>query len=476
MTRRRFRIVPLIAATMLIGAPPASALAAAPNDPATASHRVTPEAPWRADPFPSTYRPLPRVDQIIRHATVLNGAGGRLDDADILTHEGRIVALGHDLARPAGVHEIDARGRWLTPGVIDIHSHDGAFVLPITDIDLESSDVAELSDPNAADILVENAVNPQDTAFSRALEHGVTTLQILPGSSPIFSGRSVLVHPVRATTVAAMKFPDAPAGFKMACGENPKEQDAESHRGPTSREGEVAFVRRAFLDAEDYRRDWDNYAAGKGPAPKRDLKREALAGILAGDIHVHMHCYRADDMATMMSVAREFNVRLAAFHHAVEGYKIPDLLRDNGVCAVVYGDWWGYKMEALDAIRANGALLDEAGVCVTLHSDSPAEGQRLNVEAAKVAAAGRRVGVIIPPERMIRWITSNPAKALGVGDRIGTLAIGYDADLVLWSRDPFSVRALPDLVMIDGAIAYDRSAPSAEPSSDFELGRKAVQP
>ena len=464
-----------------------SGLAAAQSAPPPAT------APWNLDPFPSTYRPLPRSDLMLRHATILDGAGKRIDDGDVLMRDGHIVAVGTHLPNPGGAREVDATGRWVTPGVIDVHSHDGTYVLPLTTIDRDSGDVSEMSDPNVADTWVETAVNPQDTAFDRALQHGVTTLQILPGSDPIFSGRSVVVHPIHATTVAAMKVAEAQQGFKMACGENPKEEGAASHRGPTSRQGEIAFIRRALLDAQDYRRDWDRFHGdghppqhghghdaghngGGGLPPQRDLKREALAGILAGDIHINMHCYRADDMATMLSVAREFGIHIAAFHHAVEAYKIPDLLRADGVCAVVWGDWWGYKMEALDAIRAEAPLLDRAGVCVTMHSDSPAEGQRLNIEAAKAAAAGRRVGVTIPEERMIRWITSNPARVLGVADHIGTLAPGYDADVVLWSADPFSVYARPDLVIVDGAIAFDRAAPPRLPVSDFELGRKAVQP
>jgi imidazolonepropionase-like amidohydrolase len=461
-----------------------SGLAVAQSAPQTA-------APWTLDPFPSTYRPMPRSDLMLRHATILDGAGKRIEDGDVLLRDGKVVAVGTHLANPGGAHEIDATGRWLTPGVIDVHSHDGTYVLPLTTIDRESSDVAEMSDPNVADTWIETAVNPQDTAFDRALQHGVTTLQILPGSDPIFSGRSVVVHPIHANTVAAMKIAGAQQGFKMACGENPKEEGATSHRGPTSRQGEIAYIRRAFLDAQDYRRDWErfhdadhphggrdgrNSAHGGGPPLRRDLKREALAGILAGDIHINMHCYRADDMATMLSVAREFGFHIAAFHHAVEAYKIPDLLRADGVCAVVWGDWWGYKMEALDAIRAEAPLLDRAGVCVTLHSDSPAEGQRLNLEAAKAAAAGRRVGLIVPEERMIRWITSNPARVLGLADHVGTLAAGYDADVVLWSTNPFSIYAKADLVIVDGAIAFDRAAPPQTPVSDFELSRRAVQP
>jgi imidazolonepropionase-like amidohydrolase len=444
----------------------------APSGAAPAHRAVGREAPWKADPFPSTYRPLPRSDLLIMHAIVLDGAGARIADGEVLVRDGRVVAIGQHLAHTAGARVIDAHGRWVTPGVIDVHSHNGTYVQPLTDIDGESSDVSELDDPNVADTWIETAVNVQDTAFSRALEGGVTTQQILPGSSPIFGGRSVIVHPIPATTVAAMKFPGAPAGIKMACGENPKSEDADAKRGPTSRQGEVAYIRQAFSDARDYQAARERFAAGRAPTqPKRDLKMETLLGVMAGDIRINMHCYRSDDMATMLSVAREFGFRIGSFHHAVEAYKIPDLLRAAGTCAAVWGDWWGYKMEALDAVRANAPLLDRAGVCVVLHSDSPQSGQRLNIEAAKAGGAGRAAGIDVPPERMIRWITSNSASVLGLGDRIGTLAPGYDADLVLWSGNPFSIYTRADLVVIDGAVAYDRASPPLHSNSDFELGR-----
>lgn len=444
------------------------------------AHRDRPQAadaipPWRQDPFPSTYRPAAAPALLIRHATVLDGAGRRIDDGDVLLAGGKVVAIGHALANPGGVREIDAAGRWVTPGTIDIHSHDGTYVLPLTAIDRDSSDVSELADPDAADIWIETAINPQDIAFARARENGVTTLQVLPGSSPIFGGRSVVLHPIAATTVAAMKVPDAWQGFKMACGENPKSEDAEAHRGPTSREGEIAFIRNAFLDAQDEIADWQRWQDGHGPPPRRDLRREALAGILTGDIHVHMHCYRAEDMAVMLAVAREFGFTIAAFHHAAEAYKIPDLLKSAGTCAAVWGDWWGFKMEALDANRASAPLLDRDGVCVTMHSDSPVVGQHLNLEAAKAGAAARRLGIVIPPEEMIRWTTSTPARLLGLGTRTGTLAPGLAADVVVWSGNPFSVYTQADLVLIDGASVFDRSAPP-QPPSDFAVGRATMMP
>lgn len=462
---RKARRIAIALALVLGGAVPA------------AGQQAAPEAPWRRDPFPSTHHAPPQTDVLIRNAIVLDGAGRRIDGGDVLVRGGKIAQVGKAIPNPGGVREIDAAGRWVTPGVIDVHSHDGTYVLPLTTIDRDASDVSDVASPNGADTWIETGVNPQDVAFGRALRNGVTTIQILPGSTPIFAGRSVVVKPIMAATVAEMKMPGAPQGFKMACGENPKSWGGEEDNdGPTSRQGVIAYMRAAFLDAQAYRRAWERYRAGTGPEPERDLKREALAGILAGDIRVHVHCYRANDLSAMLAVAREFGFRITSFQHAVEAYKIPDMLRTAGTCASVWSDWWGFKMEALDAVRANAPMLDRAGVCVTMHSDSPADGQRLNLAAAEAAGAGRRIGIDTPPERMIRWTTSNPARLLGLEKRIGTLAPGYDADVVLWSGNPFSIYTKADLVLIEGGIVYDRSRPETEPVSDFEIGRRPMQP
>lgn len=428
-------------------------------------------APWKQDPFPSRYQAPAPDDMLLRGATVLDGAGGRIDGGDVLVRGGKIVAVGKGLANP-GVREVDAKGRWVTPGVIDVHSHDGTYVLPLTAIDREASDVSEVATPDSADTWIETAVNPQDMAFDRALAAGVTTIQILPGSTPIFAGRSVVVKPVRAPTVWGMKAVGGVQGFKMACGENPKSWGADDKNdGPTSRQGVIAFMRQSFSDAQAYKR-----AVERGTSVKRDLKLETLAGILSGDIRVNFHCYRANDIASVLAVAKEFGFTIGAIHHASEAYKIPGLLRASGTCAAVWADWWGFKMEAQDAVRAEAPLLERAGVCVMMHSDSPADGQRLNIAAAKAAAAGRRIGIETPPEVMIKWTTSNPARLLGLDKRVGTLAPGYQADVVLWSGDPFSIYSKADLVLIDGAVAYDRSRPPVGPVSDFEAGRGGTNP
>jgi imidazolonepropionase-like amidohydrolase len=427
-------------------------------------------APYLADLFPSTYRAPAAPDTLIIHAVVLDGAGHRLDDGAVLMRAGRVVAVGHDLTA-AGARVIDAHGRWVTPGIIDIHSHDGTYHLPQTAVDAEASDVSELSDPNTAGVWIETAIEPQDPAFAHALASGVTTLQVLPGSTPVFGGRTVVLHPVPAVTVQAMKMPNAPQGLKMACGENPKSYDAEKNRGPTSAAGEITFIREAFAKASAYKAKWDRYLAGEAADPPEDDPRlDTLAAVLEGRIAVHMHCYRASEMAVMADLARDLGFRIAAFHHAVEGYKIASLFAARDICAVVWSDWWGFKVEGLDGIRENAAFIDAAGGCVTMHSDSPFLGQWLNVEAGKAAAAGRRAGLSLPPEHVIAWITSNPAKAMGLADRTGTLAPGLDADVVLWSGDPFSVYSHADLVFVGGAVAFDRTAP-ARPS-DFQLGRE----
>lgn len=432
--------------------------------------------PFAADPYPSTYQPLPRVDTLIVGATVLDGAGRRLENTDVLMRDGRIIDIGRGL-KARGATVIDARGRWVTPGVIDVHSHDGSFSVPLTSADLATNDISETSDSNVADTWVEHAVNAQDPAFGAALRNGVTTLQILPGSVPLFGGRSVIVKPIPAADVLSMKFPGAPQGLKMACGENPRSFFGEKNDAPTSRQGSVALVREAFLAAQQYLQGWKDYQSGAKPAPpERDLKMDTLAAVLTGEIPVHMHCYRAGDMTSMLGVAREFGFTIRAFHHATDAYKIVPQLKTAGTCVAVWSDWWGFKMELIDAIRENAAIVDAAGGCVMMHSDSPVVGQRLNIEAAKAAAAGRRAGIDLPPEHIVQWVTSAPAKALGLGDRIGTIAEGRNADVVVWSADPFSIYSHADQVFIDGALAYDRSKPQGSSTPDVLLGRPEAGP
>jgi imidazolonepropionase-like amidohydrolase len=428
--------------------------------------------PFTLDPYPSTYQPLPRTDTLITHATILDGAGHRFDDGDVLLRDGKVVAVGRGLAAPAGAAVVDGHGRWVTPGIIDVHTHYGAFAVPYTADLLEHSDVNEVSDPNAANVWVEHSIAVQDPSFTRALAGGVTTLEVLPGSTNLFGGRSVVLKNVPAPTVQQMKFPHAPYGLKMACGENPMHNYGDKGRFPTSRMGSFAGYRDAWQKALDYEQKWLAYERGdSADPPARDAKLDTLAGVLHGDIRVQMHCYRADEMAELLDLAKEFGYHITAFHHAVEAYKIAPLLASQGVCAVVWSDWWGYKVEALDALRENAAFVDAAGGCVAMHSDSAIVGQHLALEAGKAMAAGRRAGLSIAPEHAIAWVTSTPARILGLEREIGSLEPGKNADLVLWSGDPFSVYSRTEQVYIDGARVYDRADPRRQPVTDFEVGQ-----
>lgn len=303
-------------------------------------------------------------------------------------------------------------------------------------------------------------------------------MQVLPGSANLFGGRGVTLKNVPSVTYQGMKFPDAPHGLKMACGENPKRVYAEKERAPSTRMGNLAAYRAAWVEAVAYRNRWKKFeleGADYEPdqIPSRDLKLDTLRDVLDGKIIVHMHCYRADEMMTIVDMAKEFGYRVGTFHHAVEAYKIADALAENGICAATWADWWGFKMEAFDGIQENIALVDRpANSCAVMHSDSEEGIQRLNQETAKAMARGNRAGLNIPPERAIQWITHNAAKSLGIEERTGSIEIGKMADLVIWNGDPFSVYSHADQVYIDGAIVYDRYDSEKQPVSDFMIGHE----
>jgi len=436
------------------------------------------------DPYPSTYQPRGSAPVLIHNATVLTGTGERLDDADVLLRDGKVVQVGHALQAGDDVRRVDARGRWVTPGLIDVHSHLGVYPSPGVGA---HSDGNEMTAPVTANVWAEHSVWPQDPGFAEALAGGVTSMQVLPGSANLVGGRGVVLKNVPTTTYQAMKFPGAPWGMKMACGENPKRVYGGKGTAPATRMGNVAGYRAAFIDASEYiarntstppkRKRWfgsDKEDSAGDSGGKRDLKLDTLAGAIQGDIRVHIHCYRADEMATMLDLAHEFGFKVAAFHHGVEAYKLADRLAAEGVCGALWADWWGFKMEAFDGIQENIALVDRpANSCAIVHSDSPEGIQRLNQEAAKAIAAARRANLpAIAPERAITWMTANAARALGIEQQTGTLEAGKNADVVVWNGNPFSSYALADQVFIDGYPYFDRTTAAGKPVSDFRLGQE----
>ena len=424
-----------------------------------------------ADPFPSTYKRYPGAVTAIRGATVFDGEGGRIDNGTVVLADGAVHAIGGaDTTIPDGATVIEAAGKWVTPGIIDIHSHLGNYPSPSVEAHQDGNEVTGAVRP---EVWAEHAVWPQDPGFSRALANGgVTALQVLPGSANLFGGRSVTLKNVPARTSQGMKFPGAPYGLKMACGENPKRVYGSRNQMPGSRMANVALMRQTWARAAEYKRKWDKYDRdGGAEAPVRDLALDTLRGVLAGDILVHNHCYRADEMANIIDMSKEFGYKVSAFHHAVESYKIADLLKANGVCSAMWADWWGFKMESYDGIGENIPLVHNAGACAIVHSDDENGIQRLNQEAAKALADGRRMGMEISDEVAWTWLSLNPAKSMGIADRTGSLKTGKMADVVLWNANPFSVYARPERVWIDGALMYDSADPRRRPVSDFELGQ-----
>lgn len=420
---------------------------------------------FNKDPYPSTYKGYPTRLTVVKNVTIFDGEGGRIDNGSIVLSSGKVDRIGGpDMELPTDADVVDGTGKYLTPGVIDIHSHLGDYPSPAVEA---NSDGNEATSPVTPEVWSEHSVWPQGPGFSRALANGgVTTLEILPGSANLFGGRSVVLKNVPARTVQGMKFPGAPYGLKMACGENPKRVYGSKGRIPSTRMGNIAVDRQTWAKAVAYKKKLD-----EGKPVDRDLGMETLAGVLSGEILVQNHCYRADEMAQVIDMSHEFGYKVAAFHHAVEAYKIADLLKKEGICAAMWADWWGFKMEAYDAVPENIALMYKEGACTIVHSDDENQIQRLNQEAAKALAAGRRLGMQITDEQAWTWLAINPARAIGVADKVGSLKPGKMADVVLWNGNPFSVYTRPEKVWIDGALMFDANDPKRRPVSDFELGQ-----
>ena len=418
-------------------------------------------------------------------ATVLIGNGARLTPGTLVIEQGRISAVGPaaEVPVPNGARVIEAADRYVTPGLIDTHSHIGVYAVP----EVEShADGNEMTDPTTPYVFAEHAFWPHDPAIDEALAGGVTTIQVLPGSGNVIGGRAVVLKLRPRREARAMRFPDAPFGLKIACGENPKRVYGSKGQRPMSRMGSVFELRNAFLEAQSYAKararferahaEWKKRQGRNGArptqepeSPPRDLGLETLADALEGRVRVHIHCYRADEMLLMLSLADELGFLITSFHHATEAYKIADVLAQRGVYPSIWADWWGFKMEAYDSVEANAAILEVAGARPVIHSDSPIGIQRLNQEAAKALYAGLRLGLRVDSDRALTWITQNPAEALGIAEQVGTLEVGKMGDVVVWDRDPMSVYARANVVLVDGAVVYDRSEPQPS-SSDFDVG------
>ena len=425
--------------------------------------------------YESTYKPEESGKVLITNANILTGQGDSILDASILIDQNKIVAVGKDLDS-SDATVVDAEGKWVTPGIIDIHSHMGVYPAPSL---RSNSDGNEATSPTTPHVWAEHSVWTQDPQYTLALKGGITSFHVLVGSANLIGGRGVTLKNVRSRTVQGMKFPNAPYSLKMACGENPKRVYGGRNSEPSTRMGNVAGYRNAWIEAQAYQRRLKEYAEKSEEAkemsysPSRDLGLETLVGVLEGDILVQMHCYRGEEMAVMLDVAKEFDYKITTFHHAIEAYKVADILAQNSVCAAMWADWWGFKNEAFDMVWENTAIVDQAEDktgCAIVHSDSAVDIQRMNQQAAKALAAGQKAGLDINKERAIQWITLNPAIALGIGDQVGSIEPGKMADIVIWSHDPFSVYSRAEKVFIDGLLKFDIDDPASFERTDFDLG------
>ena len=386
---------------------------------------------------------------VIKNATLLTTTHGRIERGSVYVKDGKIMAFGTTVNAPANVTVIDGEGKYVTPGIIDPHSHMAL-----------DNDVNEATNPVVPQMLMKDAFDYNDKAIYRALAGGVTSSLLLHGSADMIGGQAVVIKTKYGLDRDQMLFPGAPQSIKFASGENPKRVFGDRKQLPSTRMGNFEVMRDAFTQAKDYQRQWAEYdeklkrGDKNATMPKKDLKLEALSQVLQGKMLVQIHCYRADEFLTEIAIANEFGYKIRAFHHALEAYKVPEALAKNGIAIATFADWWGYKYEAWDAIPWNAVMAMRAGVRVAIKSDSDDHMRRLNQEAAKTM----RYGGATEDEAM-EMLTINPAWIIGVDDKTGSIDMGKDADLVLWTGYPLSTTGVPERVWIDGDLYFDRALP-----------------
>jgi imidazolonepropionase-like amidohydrolase len=395
----------------------------------------------------------------ITNATIMTASHGNITNGTILIRDGKIAAVGADVQVPAGAKVIDGRGKWVTPGIIDAHSHTA------------NEAINEGSQSVTAEVRMEDVLRQDGISLYRQLAGGTTTVNILHGSANAIGGQNAVVKLRFGLAVDSLRFQGAPPGIKFALGENVRQTSrAQNTRYPRSRQGVEDVYREAFTRAREYQRQWAAYNTAKTAwdrgrkntpaptAPRKDLELDALVEIMEGKRLVHWHSYRADEILMALGIAKEFGFKVASFQHVLEGYKIADELAAAGAGASTFADMWGYKMEAWDAIPHNAALMAERGVLVTINSDSDERARRLYQEAAKAIRFGGA-----SEETALRMITLNAAIQLGIQDKVGSIDVGKDADIAIFNGHPFAPASRVEMTLIDGRVFFDRAtAPTLE--------------
>lgn len=409
-----------------------------------------------------------RQEILIRNATVLTAVKGKLENTDLLIQNGKIARIGQNLKAGANAKIIDATGKFITPGIIDCHSHS------MLDAINEGS-YAVTSMTGVRDVL-----NPKDITLYRALAGGVTTLHLLHGSANAIGGKNAVVKVKYGKPVEDFIIPEAPPGIKFALGENPKRSSSPSipglqRRYPGTRMGVYETIRDAFVRARDYKAEWDQYREkvrkkdATAVEPRRDLELEPIVEILEGKRFVHSHGYRAEEYLALLQLAEAFGFRIRTLQHGLETYKIAPEIARHGAGVSIFVDSWAYKIEAYDAIPYTAAILWKNGINVSINSDSDERMRRLNLDAAKVEKYGD-----VPEEEALKMITLNPAKQLGIDKRTGSIEVGKDADIVIWTAHPFSVYSRVETTLVEGDMLFDRTQDLAK-RIEMENERKTLE-
>lgn len=405
---------------------------------------------------------------LIQNATILTISHGNIEHGSILIRDGKIAALGTDVKAPSDATVIDANGQFVMPGIVDCHSH----------IAVDGS-VNEGAPAVSSMARIPDVLNPDDVDIYRDLAGGVTAANILHGSANPIGGQTVVIKLRWGKPASALPFEGALPGIKFALGENPKRSNfgpppGVPQRYPATRMGVEEVIRQAFTEAREYKKQWDDYnqrkAAGEQNLmpPRRNEALEPLVEVIEGKRYVHSHCYRADEILMLLRVAKEFGFKVQTFQHVLEGYKVADEIAASGAGGSTFSDWWAYKMEAFDAIPYNAALMTDRGVVVSINSDDAEEATHLNQEAAKSMKFGE-----LSANDALKMVTLNPAIQLGIENRVGSIDVGKDADLVIYDRDPLSVYAVPQKTLIDGQVYFDRARDVAH-RAEIEKEKQAL--
>jgi imidazolonepropionase-like amidohydrolase len=383
---------------------------------------------------------------LFKNATVwTNENEGILEETDVLIKNGKIAAIGKNISDGSATI-IDAKGKHLTSGIVDEHSHIAI-----------SNGVNEGGHNSSAEVTIQDVVNSEDINIYRSVAGGVTTSQLLHGSANPIGGSSAIVKWKWGASPQEMLFKNQPGFIKFALGENVKQANwgiTNPTRFPQSRMGVEQVFTDYFQRAIEYDNEWKKYNSSskknKSKAPRVDLELQTLAEILNKERFISCHSYVQSEILMLMNVADKFNFTVNTFTHILEGYKVADEMKKHGVGASTFSDWWAYKFEVNDAIPFNGPLLHKQGVVVAYNSDDVEMSRRLNQEAAKAIKYGD-----LSEEDAWKFVTLNPAKLLRIDDKVGSIKIGKDADVVLWNNNPLSIYARAEKTIIDGAIYYD---------------------